>query len=765
MATTCYKVGDYAYFEVSPSSPYAIRRIEELIKANNGIEARVMCFYRRREIPSTLLQLADKHQSIFDDENDVDRSENYSSQEKYQLKLKELFLSRQYETLPISQIRGRCTVYLLHETEDLLSYLQKPDTFFYSLVYEPHQKTLLADRGEIRVGPRFQAEVTSMLPANAIDTRNLPDLETLIWDPNNLLTDTQIDQFMIITRSVGTFARALDSASSVKQPSLHLSVACASRDSTLIFSLDTLHKSRYDISLAISRLVPSTGPVLCRDEMEAWSTAEANLFEEALEKYGKDFMDIRRDFFPWKSLRSIVEYYYMWKTTDRYVQQRRLKAIEEEKRLKEIQLPSNKSFSNPHAIENQPSGKPCESCNATQTSQWYTWGSTTSPSRLCSDCYNFWKTHGGLKQPPIEGERQGLATQLTDLQYPCTECNKVFHRQERLFAHMSAHRPYKCNIQSCDKEFKMKSLLARHIASHHQSALNFPHPSLSANPSLLTSPLSLSNHPSSNHISSSLSNSESNNSHFNIGGHHYPRIILKTKAAFYLKTTPLTKLSRALCKQSLRLKHVARRPFTFVNMPAIKGECQEKILEMNQSTSPNSNTNFVHHSNSHIHHAKMIQNTKALYGDNNTFLNAGSSVNGDSSQTKTSVKVRSLQHPEAISTNSYNRKQEQPFQLLTDKNNRFHNKQNYLSTNKGKRSIEISTDEEMTDGKRIKMSGSTYIPKLSINIPQKRNVNSFIDAPDDLYFVANGLIRKMRRKLNQTIVKKSCRRMGILVGI
>lgn len=24
---------------------------------------------------------------------------------------------------------------------------------------------------------------------------------------------------------------------------------------------------------------------------------------------------------PWKSLTSIIEYYYMWKTTDRYVQQ------------------------------------------------------------------------------------------------------------------------------------------------------------------------------------------------------------------------------------------------------------------------------------------------------------------------------------------------------------------------------------------------------------------------------------------------------------
>lgn len=36
--------------------------------------------------------------------------------------------------------------------------------------------------------------------------------------------------------------------------------------------------------------------MLCRDEMEEWSASEAMLFEEALEKYGKDFNDIRQDF-------------------------------------------------------------------------------------------------------------------------------------------------------------------------------------------------------------------------------------------------------------------------------------------------------------------------------------------------------------------------------------------------------------------------------------------------------------------------------------
>lgn len=61
-------------------------------------------------------------------------------------------------------------------------------------------------------------------------------------------------------------------------------------------AMDTLHNNGYDMTRAIAALVPQGGPVLCRDEMEEWSASEANLFEEALEKYGKDFTDIQQDF-------------------------------------------------------------------------------------------------------------------------------------------------------------------------------------------------------------------------------------------------------------------------------------------------------------------------------------------------------------------------------------------------------------------------------------------------------------------------------------
>lgn len=85
------------------------------------------------------------------------------NKQRHQMKQRELFLSRQVETLPATHIRGKCSVTLLNETESLNSYLNKEDTFFYCLVFDPTQKTLLADKGEIRVGSRYQSDIQSLL--------------------------------------------------------------------------------------------------------------------------------------------------------------------------------------------------------------------------------------------------------------------------------------------------------------------------------------------------------------------------------------------------------------------------------------------------------------------------------------------------------------------------------------------------------------------------------------------------------------------------
>ncbi|XP_023322628.1 metastasis-associated protein MTA3 [Eurytemora carolleeae] len=339
-----YRVGDYVYFENSASGTYAVRRIEELNKTANGnVEARLMCFYRRSEVPASLVHLADKHHwaevDVEPDSDDEDAGPQEES-ERAKHKQRELFLSRQIETLPATLIRGKCSVTLLSEVEEVSSYLNRDDAFFYSLVYDPHQKTLLADRGSIRIGSEFQAPIPPLQKSDETESPDVEVEEEMLWNPYNNIKEDEINQFIIIARSVGTFARALDCSSSVKQPSLHMSAAAASRDITVFHAYQALHAHNYDLAAALSSLVPTTGPVLCRDEMEDWSSAEANLFEEAIEKYGKDFNDIKRDFLPWKSMKNIIEYFFMWKTTDRYVQQKRIKALESENKLKQVYVPA-----------------------------------------------------------------------------------------------------------------------------------------------------------------------------------------------------------------------------------------------------------------------------------------------------------------------------------------------------------------------------------------------------------------------------------------
>ena len=299
-----------------------------------------MCFYRRPEIPSSLVPLADKHHwgeaDMEQDSDDEDAEAKNENCEKTMMKQREVFLSRQTETLPATLIRGKCSVTLLSEVETVTSYTAREDAFFYALVFDPHQKTLLADRGNIRIGGEFQA----LVPPVTRQSGREEELEEVLWRPDNRLEEEKVDQFIIISRSVGTFARALDCSSSVKQPSLHMSAAAASRDITVFHAYQALHAHDYNISTALASLVPATGPVLCRDEMEDWSSAEANLFEEAIEKYGKDFNGIKKDFLPWKSMRNIIEYFFMWKTTDRYVQQKRVKALDSENKLKQVYVPA-----------------------------------------------------------------------------------------------------------------------------------------------------------------------------------------------------------------------------------------------------------------------------------------------------------------------------------------------------------------------------------------------------------------------------------------
>lgn len=62
--------------------------------------------------------------------------EPLTPKQRHQMKHRELFLSRQVETLPATQIRGKCSVTLLNETESMLSYLNKDVSVVWQIEFQ-----------------------------------------------------------------------------------------------------------------------------------------------------------------------------------------------------------------------------------------------------------------------------------------------------------------------------------------------------------------------------------------------------------------------------------------------------------------------------------------------------------------------------------------------------------------------------------------------------------------------------------------------------
>ncbi|TKR69357.1 hypothetical protein L596_021530 [Steinernema carpocapsae] len=458
--------------------------------------------------------------------------------------------------------------------------------------------------------------------------------ETLVYHPYHDLTDRDIDQFLIVARAVGTFSRALDSSSNSKLPTLHMTAAAASRDVTLFHAMALLHQAEYDIGKATKFLVPPPskshypldadkatthntvslgGPILCRDQMEEWTASEANLFEEALDKYGKDFVDMRNDYLPWKSLRDIVEYYYMWKTTNRYVEASKTKAAEQESKLKQVYIP-NYNKPNPNLVgppnpknEKTKSPSPCESCQSDEHAQWYGWGPAQRAFRLCGSCWVTWKKNAGLKRAH-QYEKYDLGNVSNDMlvttvattsttsttsqsassSHTCNPSsstgitNAATPAQTAalaagLLAKGNANQAMIAALQNLTKtaglggknnnniNFKaLKNLPTTHplaqqlaavLAAHHQQTQ-----------AALSSGASGSNVASSSHASAAQQAAQ-----VAVSAKSQPRV------AFYLHTTLMTKVARRVApKNLLNVRKASRSPFIAIDGTAVKQFCQTR---------------------------------------------------------------------------------------------------------------------------------------------------------------------------------------------
>ncbi|VEL30698.1 unnamed protein product, partial [Protopolystoma xenopodis] len=173
--------------------------------------------------------------------------------------------------------------------------------------------------------------------------------------------------------------------------------------------------------------------------------------------------------------KSLVDFYYMWKTTDHHVQQKRMKAAEAEHRLKQVYIP-NYNKPNP-AVLYPPSGNPgvpdnppnrCEGCQALNSAQWYALGPPTCLLKVCSNCWNYWKRYGDLKASSILSRVNGTQSSgncLSDLSFTCP-------------------------VKPCSEEFSSRVHLAQHLEAFHQHIGSHLADEVQPGPSSTTHPVS-----------------------------------------------------------------------------------------------------------------------------------------------------------------------------------------------------------------------------------------------------------------------------------
>ncbi|KFZ57116.1 Mesoderm induction early response protein 2, partial [Podiceps cristatus] len=155
---------------------------------------------------------------------------------------------------------------------------------------------------EIMVGPQYQATVP-VLHLNRHGEKAYENEDQLLWDPN-ILPEREVEEFLY--RAV---KRQWDELSSSSLPEGEVV-----KDNEQ--ALYELVKCNFNAEEALRRLRFNVKVI--RDELCAWSEEECRNFEHGFRVHGKNFHLIQANKVRTRSVGECVEYYYMWKKSERY---------------------------------------------------------------------------------------------------------------------------------------------------------------------------------------------------------------------------------------------------------------------------------------------------------------------------------------------------------------------------------------------------------------------------------------------------------------
>lgn len=170
------------------------------------------------------------------------------------------------------------------------------------------------------------------------------------------------------------------------------------KDTAIQIALNKLHESNYNFWRAMQFWVNKNGPVMVTDQCEIWIENEVAHFEEGLALFGKNFGKIKREMMRWKSVSNIIEFYYMWKTTSRYISVR-LKKLHDPENSKAREMKSCKVRKSniPHSMKydilprDGKEQRRCDICGQNTDIRNFYYITSPSVRTVCEKCWQFWK--------------------------------------------------------------------------------------------------------------------------------------------------------------------------------------------------------------------------------------------------------------------------------------------------------------------------------------------------------------------------------------
>ncbi|XP_011373549.1 mesoderm induction early response protein 2 [Pteropus vampyrus] len=155
---------------------------------------------------------------------------------------------------------------------------------------------------EIMVGPQFQADLSNLHMSRHCE-KLYENEDQLLWDPN-VLPEREVEEFLYraVTRRWH------------EMPGSQLPAGETVKDSEQ--ALYELVKCSFNAEEALRRLRFNVKVI--RDGLCAWSEEERRHFEHGFRVHGKNFHLIQANKVRTRSVGECVEYYYLWKKSERY---------------------------------------------------------------------------------------------------------------------------------------------------------------------------------------------------------------------------------------------------------------------------------------------------------------------------------------------------------------------------------------------------------------------------------------------------------------